>query len=93
MGLLFGVALFFFVKENYLKLETTMAASDLFEPLLTTEEAAEHLRVHVKTIQKLARECKVPCVRMGKYWRFRLSALDHWVISQQNQFSQPLRVE
>jgi excisionase family DNA binding protein len=64
-----------------------------FEPLLTAHEAAEYLRVHVKTVQKLARKQIVPCVRMGKYWRFRLSVLDQWVTAQQNQTSQPLRVE
>jgi excisionase family DNA binding protein len=64
----------------------------IFEPLLTAEEAAEHLRIHVKTIQKLAREGSIPCVRMGKYWRFRLSALDQWVTAQQNRISQPFRV-
>lgn len=63
-----------------------------FEPLLTADEAAKHLRIHVKTLQKLAREGRVPCVRMGKYWRFRLSALDHWVTTIQNQVSQPFRV-
>jgi len=65
------------------------AVLPIFEPLLTAEEAAEHLRIHPKTLQKLARQQKVPCVRMGKYWRFRLSALDLWVQSQQNQISQP----
>jgi len=69
------------------------SAADGFEPLLTAGEAAEHLRIHVKTLQKLAREQKVPCVRMGKYWRFRLSSLDHWVITQENQTSQPFCVK
>jgi excisionase family DNA binding protein len=63
-------------------------AENLFEPLLTAEEAAQHLRIHVKTVQKLAREQRIPCVRMGKYWRLPLSSLDHWVTTQQNQ-SQP----
>ena len=58
---------------------------DRFEPLLTAEEAAQHLRIHVKTVQKLAREQRIPCVRLGKYWRFRLSALDAWVTAQHNQ--------
>ena len=61
----------------------------LFEPLLTAEEAADHLRIHPKTLQKLAREQRVPCVRMGKYWRFRLSSLDLWVTAHHNQISQP----
>jgi excisionase family DNA binding protein len=68
------------------------SGEDKFEPLLTADEAAKHLRVHVKTIQRLARERSVPCVRMGKYWRFRLSALDAWVAAQQNQVSQPFCV-
>jgi len=57
--------------------------SAAFEPLLTADEAAEHLRIHVKTVQKMAREGAVPCIRMGKYWRFSLSALDQWVSAQQ----------
>ena len=76
-------------------IESIMATadSDLFESLLTADEAAEHLRIHVKTLQRLAREQRVPCVRMGKYWRFRLSVLDHWVTEQHNQISRPFRVE
>jgi excisionase family DNA binding protein len=72
--------------------EAAVSAEDKFEPLLTAGEAAKHLRVHVKTLQRLARERRVPCVRMGKYWRFRLSALDAWVAAQQNQVSQPFCV-
>jgi len=56
-----------------------------FEPLLSADEAANHLRIHVKTLQKLARQRRVPCIRMGKYWRFHLSALDQWVTAQQNE--------
>ena len=66
--------------------------SSTFEPLLSADEAAEHLRIHPKTLQRLARERRVPCVRMGKYWRFRLTALDQWVTEQQNETSQPFRV-
>jgi excisionase family DNA binding protein len=64
----------------------------LFEPLLSADEAADHLRIHVKTLQRLAREQRVPSVRMGKYWRFRLSALDRWVTNIENQVSQPFCV-
>jgi excisionase family DNA binding protein len=75
-------------------IESMMAANpSLFEPLLTADEAAGHLRIHVKTLQKLARDGRVPSVRMGKYWRFRLSTLDHWVTTIQNQVSQPVPCE
>ena len=64
-----------------------------FEPLLTAEEAAAHLRIHTKTLQKLARLEQVPCMRRGKYWFFRLSSLDVWLRAQENQCSQPFRVK
>ena len=71
----------------------TAKDESLFEPLLTAEEAAAHLRIHTKTLQKFARAGIVPCARMGKYWRFRLSALDLWVCGHENQSSQPSRVK
>ena len=61
------------------------ADESLFEPLLTAEEAAAHLRMHTKTLQRIARAGAVPCLRMGKYWRFRLSTLDLWVRSHENE--------
>ncbi len=66
---------------------------DAFEPLLTVEEAAAHLRIHPKTLQRMARNCQIPSVRIGKYWRFRLSVLDEWVRALENQSSQPFRVK
>ena len=65
-----------------------VSTSTSFEPLLSAEEAAEHLRIHVKTVQKMARDGAIPRIRMGKYWRFRLSALDQWVSAQQ-ELGQP----
>ena len=64
-----------------------------FEPLLTAEEAAAHLRIHTKTLQKLARQGQVPCMRPGKYWLFRLSSLDVWLRAQENHCSQPFCVK
>jgi len=51
----------------------------LCEPLLTAEEAAVHLRCHVKTVQKMAREGRMPSIRHGKCYLFRLSDLDQWI--------------
>jgi excisionase family DNA binding protein len=56
------------------------AAEDVsFEPLLSAREAAKLLGVHEKTIQALARSGEIPCLRFGKYWKFRESSLDAWV--------------
>ena len=65
----------------------------VFEPLLSAEEAAARLRIHPKTLQRMARNCQIPSIRIGKYWRFRLTALDEWVRGAENHSSQPFRVK
>jgi excisionase family DNA binding protein len=54
-----------------------------FEPLLTAEETAVHLRCHFKTVQKMAREGRMPSIRRGKRHFFRLSDLNHWLEGMQ----------
>jgi len=53
-----------------------------FEPLLDSEDAAKLLRIHPKTLQKLARKGEIQAVRIGKLWRFRASILNDWVNSR-----------
>jgi excisionase family DNA binding protein len=50
-----------------------------FEPVLDSEEAAALLKIHPKTLQKLARDGKIPGVRIGKLWAFRASTLNRWL--------------
>jgi len=50
-----------------------------FEPLLDSEEAAALLRIHPKTLQKLARLGEIDAIQVGKLWRFRASALNRWI--------------
>jgi excisionase family DNA binding protein len=52
---------------------------DGFEPLLDSEEAAALLKIHPKTLQKLARNGEVDAIQIGKLWRFRASALNRWL--------------
>lgn len=64
-----------------------------FEPILSAKEAAQHLRLHVKTVRRFAREGRLPCSTVGKYYRFRLSELDQWLQQHHNEISRPFRVE
>jgi excisionase family DNA binding protein len=50
-----------------------------FEPLLDTEEAARLLRMHPRTLRTKARSGAIPAVQVGRRWRFRVSALNHWL--------------
>lgn len=50
-----------------------------FEPLLDSDEAADLLKIHPKTLQKMARRGEVVGIRIGKLWRFRVSELNEWL--------------
>ena len=51
-----------------------------FEPLLNDEQAAQLLgNMHPRTLQRLARTCVVPGIKIGRFWFFRASALNAWV--------------
>jgi excisionase family DNA binding protein len=51
----------------------------VFEPLLDSEEAAELLRIHPKTLQRMARNRQIRGIQVGKLWRFRASDLEVWL--------------
>ena len=63
-----------------------------FEALLTAEETAIYLRCHLKTVQKMAREGRMPSIKRGKRHFFRLSELDDWLRSMQTHHQPTLRV-
>lgn len=50
-----------------------------FEPLLDSDEAAALLKIHPKTLQRMARRREIPGIQIGKLWRFRASALNTWM--------------
>ena len=47
-----------------------------FEPLIDVEEGARLLGLHPKTVQQMARNGRIPGIRVGKFWRFRKSEID-----------------
>jgi excisionase family DNA binding protein len=47
-----------------------------FEPLLGSDEAAQLLKIHPKTLQRMARQRQIPGIQTGKLWRFRRSELN-----------------
>jgi excisionase family DNA binding protein len=55
-----------------------------FERLLDLREAALILGLHWKTLEEMARSRKVPALKLGKRWRFRLSSLNTWLENELN---------
>jgi excisionase family DNA binding protein len=49
------------------------------DKLLTAEEVAERLRVNTEWVWAQARKGRIPHVRLGRYRRFRESAVEAWL--------------
>lgn len=46
--------------------------------LMTAEELAERWRVSKSQIYRLARAGQIPVLTIGRYYRFRLEAIEAW---------------
>jgi excisionase family DNA binding protein len=66
-----------------------------FEPYVDAKEGAIFLRVHAKTLMRLAREGIVPAYSFSegtrRHWRFLISELDTWMKSKVNSNAHPVR--
>ena len=51
--------------------------------VMTSVEAAEYLKMHVKTVCRLAKEKKIPAKKVGSEWRFLKSVLDRWLAQEE----------
>jgi excisionase family DNA binding protein len=49
------------------------------EPLLDSNQAAAILKIHPKSLQRMARRGDIRALQIGKVWRFRASVLDEWI--------------
>lgn len=47
--------------------------------VLTIGELAAYLKIPKSTLYKLVREGKIPSQKIGRHWRFRKGAIDHWL--------------
>lgn len=58
------------------------AESHGIEPPLTSKEASQVLRIHPKVLERMAKRGEIPALKVGKFWRYRASALDGWINSR-----------
>ncbi len=65
------------------------SSQNVYESLLTPADAAAYLRVHPKTVIRLARHQAIPAIRLGKHWRFRRSDLTAWAAAKVHSPCQP----
>jgi excisionase family DNA binding protein len=70
------------VRSHSPKPSSSMSSQDStsgFEPLFDSVEAARLVRIHPKTVVRMARRGQINGIRVGKLWRFRLSDLQRYV--------------
>lgn len=56
--------------------------------IMTLQEVAKYLNLHVMTVYKLTREGRVPAAKIGGQWRFKRDVLDEWLEAQMNRSSE-----
>lgn len=54
------------------------------QEIMTTKQVAAYLRLHEVTVCKYAAEGKIPCVKIGRVYRFRKDWIDKWISGQSN---------
>jgi excisionase family DNA binding protein len=63
------------------------------EALLTSKEASQVLKIHPKVLERMAKRGEVPALKVGKFWRYRATALDAWINSRLQSSRQPCRMK
>ena len=63
---------------------TTEYATQPSTTIWNSVEAAEYLRIHPRTLKRMARNGEIPSIQIGRLWRFRQSDLDAWLTRKVN---------
>jgi len=60
--------------------QVTAAANQQIEPWFSVEEIARHLGVSKETIYRWLEKKLIPAHRLGKFWKFKPSEVDRWIM-------------
>lgn len=52
------------------------------ERLSTPDEVADYLSVSPAWVQEQARSGDIPAIKLGRYWRFRMSEIETWLTAR-----------
>jgi excisionase family DNA binding protein len=47
-------------------------------PILTAEQLAARWQIKPSAVYRLTREKKIPCVQLGRYYRYRLDSIEQF---------------
>jgi excisionase family DNA binding protein len=58
----------------------------VLDDILDADQVGKMLRVHSRTVIRLAREAKLPGFKVGDQWRFRREAIEHYIREQEQRY-------
>jgi excisionase family DNA binding protein len=58
--------------------------------ILTVQEVARYLRVHVMTVYRMIQRGDLPVVRVGRGWRFKQEQIDRWLADHETNSHRPV---
>jgi len=53
--------------------------SNSVERWVSSKDIAEHLGVNKDTLHRWIKNQTIPCHRVGRLWKFRISEIDEWI--------------
>ena len=54
------------------------------EKWISSKEAAEYMGINKDTLQRWITNNQIPCHRVGRLWKFKISEIDAWIRSDNN---------
>ena len=51
-------------------------------PLMTIEQVAQFLQLQPETVRTMARQGRIPALRVGRLWRFDRKQIELWLVAQ-----------
>ena len=54
------------------------------DSVMTIDELADYLTISKSTLYHLVRRGEVPGTKIGRHWRFKRDAIDHWLEKRQD---------
>jgi len=58
------------------------------EEILDADEVAKMLRVHPRTVMRLAGQGQLPGFKVGGQWRFRREAIEEYIRKQEQHYGE-----
>jgi excisionase family DNA binding protein len=58
----------------------------VLDDILDADQVGKMLRVHSRTVIRLARQAKLPGFKVGDQWRFRREAIEQYIREQEQRY-------